>query len=314
MNHKAPPTARRARLARHLALDHNPLRRRADRLETCITAGLLAAFLAGAPPVAVAAGSWAHARRPPPAARPAVLASGSCGPAASRAAPGGVQALVLADSMGSGPVDPAGRARPPWRGPGATRPPARHPAAGVGRPLRAGGWPPAHQRRDHRPGNSRPDARGGRTGGCAARRGPGGPVAAGPPSARRLGSRLDLDRATMDPPPRVISCGFLFRGFEAFLDSERGDEQHQGGHARIETCVPAWQGGSVADHHRDRRAPGGEHADWRLPAPVARAGTRAGSRWSPRSSCSWCRLPGSAPGCCGGPALVAAALATRTGG
>src|SRR5258708_14262039 len=61
MNHKAPPTARRAGLARHLALDHNPLRRRADRLETCIMAGLLAAFLAGAPLVAVAARTWAHA-------------------------------------------------------------------------------------------------------------------------------------------------------------------------------------------------------------------------------------------------------------
>jgi hypothetical protein len=61
MNHKAPPTVRRARLARHLALDHNPLRRRADRLETCFMAGLLAAFLAGAPAVAVASGSWAHA-------------------------------------------------------------------------------------------------------------------------------------------------------------------------------------------------------------------------------------------------------------
>src|SRR5216684_6308746 len=62
MNDKAPLMARRAGLARHLALDHNPLRRRADRLETCIMAGLLAAFLAGAPLVAVTAGSWAHAR------------------------------------------------------------------------------------------------------------------------------------------------------------------------------------------------------------------------------------------------------------
>ena len=61
MNHKAPPTARRAGLARHLVLDHNPLRRRADRLETCIMAGLLAAFLAGAPLIAVVAGGWAHA-------------------------------------------------------------------------------------------------------------------------------------------------------------------------------------------------------------------------------------------------------------
>src|SRR5258708_13935701 len=61
MNHKAPPTARRAGLARHLALDHNPLRRRADRLQTFIMAGLLAAFLAGAPVVAVPPRRRAHA-------------------------------------------------------------------------------------------------------------------------------------------------------------------------------------------------------------------------------------------------------------
>ncbi len=61
MNDKAPPMARQAGLARHLALDHNPLRRHIDRLETCITAGLLSAFLAGAPLVAVAVGSRAHA-------------------------------------------------------------------------------------------------------------------------------------------------------------------------------------------------------------------------------------------------------------
>ena len=48
MNDRAPPTAAgRAGLARHLALDHNPLRRRTDRFETCIMAGLVAAFLAG---------------------------------------------------------------------------------------------------------------------------------------------------------------------------------------------------------------------------------------------------------------------------
>jgi len=60
MNDKAPPTARRPGLTRHLALDRNPLRRRTDRIETCIMAGLLAAFLAGAPLIAIAAGSWAH--------------------------------------------------------------------------------------------------------------------------------------------------------------------------------------------------------------------------------------------------------------
>ena len=60
MNDKAPPTARLAGLARHLALDHNPLRRHTDRFQTSIMAGLLAAFLAGAPLLTVA-GGWAHA-------------------------------------------------------------------------------------------------------------------------------------------------------------------------------------------------------------------------------------------------------------
>lgn len=57
MNDKAPPTARLAGLVHHLALDHNPLRRHTDRLQTCIMAGLLA----GAPLLTVAAGGWAHA-------------------------------------------------------------------------------------------------------------------------------------------------------------------------------------------------------------------------------------------------------------
>jgi hypothetical protein len=61
MNHKASHVARRAGLARRLALDRNPLRRRADRIQTCVTAGLLAMFLAGAPLVVVTTESWAHA-------------------------------------------------------------------------------------------------------------------------------------------------------------------------------------------------------------------------------------------------------------
>ncbi len=61
MNDKAPATGMRAELARHLILDHNPLRRRTDRVQTAIMAVLLAAFLAGAPLVVIAAGSWAHA-------------------------------------------------------------------------------------------------------------------------------------------------------------------------------------------------------------------------------------------------------------
>lgn len=51
---------RLARQARRLGLDRNPLRRRTDRIESSVAAGLLALFLIGAPLVAVTAGRWAH--------------------------------------------------------------------------------------------------------------------------------------------------------------------------------------------------------------------------------------------------------------
>ena len=41
--------------------DRNPLRRPADRVEAAIVAGLLAAFVAGAPLAALAVGNWSHA-------------------------------------------------------------------------------------------------------------------------------------------------------------------------------------------------------------------------------------------------------------
>jgi hypothetical protein len=46
-------------LARALGWDRNPLRRPVDRIETVLTTMLLLAFLAGAPLLAIAAGSWA---------------------------------------------------------------------------------------------------------------------------------------------------------------------------------------------------------------------------------------------------------------
>jgi hypothetical protein len=49
-----------ARLARGLWPDRNPLRRPTDRAEAAVAAGLLAAFLAGAPLAALAAGHWAY--------------------------------------------------------------------------------------------------------------------------------------------------------------------------------------------------------------------------------------------------------------
>jgi hypothetical protein len=51
---------RRQRLTRALGLDGNPLRRRADRLETIVLFGLSALFLICAPLLAVTAGQWTH--------------------------------------------------------------------------------------------------------------------------------------------------------------------------------------------------------------------------------------------------------------
>jgi hypothetical protein len=48
------------RLARRWWPDHNPLRRRWDRVEAAIVAGLITVFLAGAPVAALAASNWAH--------------------------------------------------------------------------------------------------------------------------------------------------------------------------------------------------------------------------------------------------------------
>jgi hypothetical protein len=46
--------------SRGLWPDRNPLRRHSDRAEAAIVAGLLAAFLVGAPAASVAAGCWAY--------------------------------------------------------------------------------------------------------------------------------------------------------------------------------------------------------------------------------------------------------------
>ncbi len=50
---------RTERLARRFGLDNNPLRRRTDKIAACLRAGLLTAFLIGAPLLSVAAAGWA---------------------------------------------------------------------------------------------------------------------------------------------------------------------------------------------------------------------------------------------------------------
>ena len=58
---RRPRTYWPGRVLRGRRLDRNPLRRRSDRVETAVLGLLLAAFLAGAPFAAHAAGSWAYA-------------------------------------------------------------------------------------------------------------------------------------------------------------------------------------------------------------------------------------------------------------
>jgi hypothetical protein len=59
-NQHAPGTSRVARFARGRRFDDNPLRRRSDRAETVILAGLLVALLVGGPLAMRAGGGFAH--------------------------------------------------------------------------------------------------------------------------------------------------------------------------------------------------------------------------------------------------------------
>jgi len=60
-NHAGPRSIWLVRVLRGLRPDRNPLRRGSDRAETAVLGMLLAAFLAGAPFAARAAGSWTYA-------------------------------------------------------------------------------------------------------------------------------------------------------------------------------------------------------------------------------------------------------------
>lgn len=107
---------RTTRLARTLGLDGNPLRRATDRAMTCIRLGLLAAFLAGGPLVAIGAGHWMyHAGMTEARAQAAGRHSARAvllepaGPPVTTAAPGGdYQARALARWQGPGPAPRSG--------------------------------------------------------------------------------------------------------------------------------------------------------------------------------------------------------------
>ena len=58
---QAPALSFAGRFVRGRGFDRNPLRRVTDRIETVVVTVLVAAFLAGAPLVALVAGGWAHA-------------------------------------------------------------------------------------------------------------------------------------------------------------------------------------------------------------------------------------------------------------
>ncbi len=59
--HAVPRATRHRRWLRGLWPDRNPLRRTADRVEAAVVAGLLAAFVIGAPAAALIAGHWSYA-------------------------------------------------------------------------------------------------------------------------------------------------------------------------------------------------------------------------------------------------------------
>jgi len=55
---RSSPTIKRMRRSRLLGWDRNPLRRRIDRVEAAVIAGLIAVFLISAPVLGAAAGHW----------------------------------------------------------------------------------------------------------------------------------------------------------------------------------------------------------------------------------------------------------------
>jgi len=89
---------RTERLARRLGLDSNPLRRRTDRIAGCLGAGLLAAFLIGAPLLSIAS---ARGR----AAGGALVAGDPGRPAAQRAGTRRLRRRSLRRHLGAGQVD-----------------------------------------------------------------------------------------------------------------------------------------------------------------------------------------------------------------
>lgn len=195
---KAPRVRWLGRMTRGLRPDRNPLRRTADRAESFVLAGLLAAFLAGAPFAAQSAGHWAHgivhqAEKANQASAYRVLAvtlrSSPAGGADARyaesqvparwTAPGGSprtgQIFVPGGTAAGSTIGLDGQVR----GPG-------QPSAAAREGLRPGS--PGHGRFRRRPGVRCPDRR---------RAGPPGP---GQAQAGRVGCRLVRRRAAVDKP------------------------------------------------------------------------------------------------------------------
>ena len=87
----------KARLARALGLDGNPLRRASDRAEAWIRAGLLVVFLTAGPLAALAAGQWAaHAAAARTSAQPHTAQAPQLGESASAGVVAAVVTLAVA--------------------------------------------------------------------------------------------------------------------------------------------------------------------------------------------------------------------------
>ena len=102
----------KARLARALGLDGNPLRRASDRAEAWIRAGLLAILLTAGPIAALAAGQWsAHAAGAGTSVQPHAVQAVLLQPATAPAGPAAAGTAVTVWLTASGRVT-----SPPQRG------------------------------------------------------------------------------------------------------------------------------------------------------------------------------------------------------
>ncbi len=130
---RSSPAIKRMRRSRMLGWDRNPLRRRIDRVEAAMVAGLIAVFLISAPVLAAGGRSLDRLRGHAGAARRSGLAPGAGHRAGQRA--GANPLWAGGQGLDAGPLDGAGWAGAPRLDPGQPGRRGRRQHPGVGHPV-----------------------------------------------------------------------------------------------------------------------------------------------------------------------------------